>query len=86
MNNKPNLDNRNKKPLPDRGYDASIAMYLVLNGAATGHGIRMVRHLINHDTDEQIAIISLLLCIGVMAHTGIRIYEVYQDKKNNKQR
>ena len=82
MNNSKNNFNQNNNPHRPDVYDLVIMGYIMLNGAATGHSIRLIRQLINTDIDTRNTILALLVSVGAAIISGQRAYEVYKNKKN----
>ena len=81
-----NTNNFNQNPQRPDVHDLFMMGYIALNGVATGYSIRLIRQLINTDGDTRNTILALLLSVGAAIISGQRVYEVYRNKKNHKQR
>ena len=79
-----NNNNTPRRPKNDGFFDMFIALYLTLNGIATGGTIRSIRDMVNNGYDRETMIATLLYLMAVI-YTAQRAYNVYQEKrKNNK--
>lgn len=77
-----NNNNTPRRPKNDGFFDMFIALYLTLNGIATGGTIRSIRDMVNNGYDRETMIATLLYLTAVI-YTAQRIYQIHQEKRKN---
>ena len=81
MNNNYNLNNNPSKK-PNAGFDFRIALFLTVNGMATGRIIGQTAKMIQHGYDND-TMISVLLYLLLFTYSAQRLYEIHTNNKNN---
>ena len=71
------------KPEPKHDIRESFLLfYIMISGMSVGQSISTTRHMIENGYDKN-TIIALILWMALCTHSGVRIYQIYRQKKNN---